>query len=62
MASSSKSVKASKMLVRNTIFEAPKFKLHLAVVEKSDLMGVHLMILPKALLVHDVRSFYHCPI
>lgn len=60
MASSSKNTKD--MLVRNTACEAPKFKCHPAIAEKSDPMGTHSMIPPKVLLMHDVRTFYHCPI
>lgn len=50
------------MLVRNTVCEAPKFKLHPIVAEKSDELGAHSMIPPKVMLIHNIRSFYHYPV
>ena len=62
MASSSKNMKGFEMLVRNTVSEAPKFKLHPAIAEKEDSMGIHSLIPPKVLLIHYMRTFYHYPI
>ena len=42
--------------------EAPKFKLHPSIAEKEDPMGAHSMILPNVLMIHNVRTFYYCPI
>ena len=39
--------------------EAPKFKLNPTIVEKEDPMCALSLIPPKALLIHDVRTFYH---
>lgn len=50
------------MLIRNIVSIAPKFKLHHYIAEKVDLMGAHYQIPPKVLLIHDIRTFYHCPI
>ena len=50
MASNNKSMKGTEMLVRNKVYEAPKFKLHLDIVEKEDPMGAHSMIPPNVLM------------
>lgn len=49
-------------VVHIMVCEAPKFKLHLVVAEKSDPLGAHSSIPLKVLLVYDIRSFYHYPI
>ena len=36
--------------------------MHLDIAEKEDPMGAHSMIPPNVLMIHDMRTFYHCPI
>lgn len=63
MASSSRKIKkGSKMLVRGVDYEAPNFKLSPTIVEMLDLVGAQSQILPKVLLVHNIRSYYKCSI
>ena len=58
--SSTKVKKALEILVRNDVYEEPKFKLHLVIVEEKDPMGAHSQIPPKVLLIHDIQTFCHC--
>ena len=47
------------MLIRNVVCEAPKFKLHSVIVEKTDPMGAHSQSLEKVLLINYIHTFYH---
>ena len=50
------------MLVRNTVYEALKFKLHPKIKEKTYPMGTHSQIPKMVLLISDIHTFYHCSI
>ena len=58
MASSSKNMKGTKMLVRNKVCKAHKLKLHPSIAKKEDPM-VHIEWFHQ---MYEVRTFYHCSI
>ena len=63
MASSNNKVKKGlEILVRSMVCGVLNLKLHLAIVEKTKLMGEHSQILEKVLLINDIQTFYHCSI
>lgn len=50
------------MLVKISDCLRPKFKLYPMIAEEKDPQGAHSCIPHKVLLIHNVRSFYHCSI
>ena len=60
--SSSKVKKGSKMLVRRVEWKEPNFKLVPTIAKTLDPSGAQSQILPKVLLINDIRTHFKCSI
>ena len=60
--SSAKQNKGPKMLVKGVEWKAPNFKLIVAVSESLDPYSAQSQILPKVLLINDIKTHFKCTI